>query len=71
MKKAANDSEIAAADINGLAKAKKIEHDYKSLKQEMEIGRFQAFSAYQEAVMALEAAIGTRMERALTIGSGQ
>ena len=65
LKKAQEESQMATADVNDLIKARKIEHDFEDLAQQMEVSRFSALSAYQDALMALEKALGTRVDQVL------
>ena len=65
LKKAQEESQMATADVNDLIKARKIEHDFEDLAQQMEVSRFSALSAYQDALIALEKALGTRVDQVL------
>ena len=70
-KKSMDDAQAASADVGDLVKARKIEHDFQDLELEMEESRCEALSTYHEALMALEKALGVRLERALGLAAGQ
>ena len=70
-KKSMDDAKAASADMGDLIKARKIEHDFHDLELEMEESRCEALSAYHEALMALEKALGVRLERALGPATGR
>lgn len=67
MKQSLKDSEMAATGVDDLIKSKRIQHEFKDLAQQMQISRLSALSAYQEAVITLEKALGIRIERALSL----
>jgi outer membrane protein TolC len=67
MKKSLNDSQLAASGVDDLIKSARIQHEFKDLAQQMQISRLSALSAYQDAVISLEKALGTRIERALNL----
>ena len=69
-KKSMDDAQAASADLGDVAKARKIEHEFQDLELEMEESRCDALSAYHEALMALEKALGVRLERALGLAAG-
>ncbi|MFN0075858.1 MAG: TolC family protein [Prosthecobacter sp.] len=66
MKKSMNDAQMATLDVDDLAKAKRIDQEFADLTQQFELSRFTSLSAYQDALMALEKALGIRLERALS-----
>lgn len=57
--------EASAAGLTDYSKGKRTKYEYEDLTQQMEIGRFEAYSDYNKALMALEDAIGVRIEKAL------
>jgi outer membrane protein TolC len=65
MKKSMNDSQLASANLSDVVKARHIEQEFGDLSQQMELSRYAALSAYNTALMALEKALGTRIEQAL------
>jgi hypothetical protein len=65
MKKSMNDSQLASANLSDVVKARHIEQEFGDLSQQMELSRYAALSAYNSALMALEKALGTRIEQAL------
>ena len=65
MKKALEDAQAAAVEVEDVMKGKRIENEFLDLVREMEISRFSALSSYHEALMSLEKALGVRLERAL------
>jgi outer membrane protein TolC len=64
---AQKETQLATENMNDLLKGKRIEHEFIDLREQMEISRYGAFAAYNEALMALEKALGIRLERALTV----
>lgn len=54
-----------AAGLSDYVKGKRTEYERDDLTQQMEIGRYRAWSDYDKALMALEDAIGVRIEKAL------
>jgi hypothetical protein len=69
LKKSLADTQLAAADVSDMAKGRRIEHDFTDLARQMEVTRHGALADYQAALMALEKAIGVRVERALSSSS--
>jgi outer membrane protein TolC len=67
MQKSMDDAEMAATGVEDLFKSRRLQHEFKDLSQQMEISRISALSAYQEALMTLERALGIRVERALRL----
>mgnify|MGYP000314161521 CR=1 FL=1 len=67
MKTSMADAEMAATGVEDLIKSRRIQHEFQDLSQQMEISRLSALSAYQEALMSLENALGIRVERALRL----
>jgi outer membrane protein TolC len=70
LKKSMDDAQMATLDVDDLAKSKRIEQEFADLAQQMELSRFTAVSAYQQALMSLEKALGIRLERALSKAVG-
>ena len=54
-----------STDIGDYSRVKRFSYDVEDLTQQMEIGRYEAWSDYNKALMALEDAIGVRIEKAL------
>jgi outer membrane protein TolC len=65
LKKSLNETQLATSDVNDVVKAKRIEQDFQDLTQQMELNRYAALSGYHEALMALEKAMGVRIEQVL------
>ena len=65
MKKSMNDTQMASANTNDVVKARHIEQEFGDLSQQLELNRYAALSAYNAALMALEKALGTRIEQVL------
>ena len=55
----------AGAGLTDYAKSKRTQYERDDQTQKMEIGRYAAFADYNKALMALEDAIGVRIEKAL------
>jgi len=68
LKKSLTDAQLASADVTDVVKAKRIEQEFADLAEQMELSRFTALGTYQDALMALEKAIGTRIEQVLRPG---
>jgi outer membrane protein TolC len=66
MKKSMADAQIATLDLDDFVKAARIEQEFKDLTGQMELSRYSSIANYQEALMALEKALGIRLERALS-----
>ena len=63
-----SDTQSASASITDVVKAKQIEQEFADIAQQMELSRYASFAAYQDALMALEKALGIRIEQALRRG---
>lgn len=57
--------EGSAAGLSDYSKGKRTKYEYEDIAQQMEIGRFEAYSDYNKALIKLEDAIGVRIEKAL------
>ena len=68
MKKSMKDTMVSSADVSDLVKAKHIEQEFEDLTLQLELSRWSALSAYTESLMALEKALGARIERVLDHG---
>ncbi len=55
----------ARADASDYVKGKRTEYERDDLTQQMEVGRYKAWSDYEKALMALEIALGVRIEEVL------
>jgi outer membrane protein TolC len=71
MQQSKKDAQLATQDVGDLLKVKRIEYEFQDLEQQMQVSRYSSFASYNEALMALEKALGVRLERALTAGGGQ
>lgn len=67
-KKSLNDAQLGTADAADIVKAKRIEQEFEDLAEQMELSRYAALGTYQDALMALEKALGTRIEQVLRPG---
>lgn len=71
MQQSRKDAQLATQDVGDMLKVKRIDYEFQDLEQQMQVSRYSAFASYNEALMALEKALGVRLERALTAGGGQ
>lgn len=56
---------VSGMGLAGISRGKRAEYEYEDRVQELQIGRYAAYSDYNRALMALEGAIGVRIEKAL------
>ena len=57
--------EASTVDINDYTRPKRMKYEFADLAQQMEIGRSDAHADYNKALMALEDAVGVRIEKIL------
>jgi hypothetical protein len=57
-------------DINDYTRPKRMQYEFSDLAQQMEIGRSEARADYNKALMALEDAVGVRIEKILAAPRG-
>lgn len=70
-KKSMADAQIAAGDVDAIVKTRRIEQQFQDLSAQMEVTRTVSLTSYYTAVIALEKALGVRLDRALADGADQ
>ena len=68
--KAIAELEASTVDINDYTRPKRMQYEFSDLAQQMEIGRSEARADYNKALMALEDAVGVRIEKILAAPRG-
>lgn len=68
LKKSLTDAQVGSTDVADVVKAKRIEQEFIDIAGQMELSRYTALGTYQDALMALEKALGTRIEQVLRPG---